>query len=152
MIGAVLFLFRRVIVHELYMVFERITGQDLNQDGYVGEPPKQVTHYELNKGPHSFKVGEIEVEPQLLIDWCSAAMNQQSLSYTAWTNRFALPDGTQGRERYQEFRKHLVKEKYAKEVGGSVGLKILWGNSDAVQFIGGFANMEAAQGTPLLDA
>ena len=152
MIACVLFSFYRVWKDELYNAVEEIFGHDLDGDGYIGAPPKQITHYELNRGGNNFRVGEIEVEPQLLIDWCTAAYHRRSTAYELWEHRFALPDGTQGRKRYQQFRDHLVKEKFAKEVGGSVGLKIAWGNPEAVQFIGGFADMDVSQGTPLLDA
>ena len=87
-----------------------------------------------------------------MIAWCDAAWNRQSLSYSAWESRFALPGGTDGREQYQEFRKWLVKEKFAEEVGGNVGLRPCWKNPDAVKFVGGFAQVRPEDGTPLLEA
>ncbi len=147
-----IFLIIYFLVEELYMHREIIEGHELPEI-QEQQPEKQVTHFELRKGPaeQNFRIGEIEVEPQLLIDWCNAAMNQQSLAYTAWERRFALPDGRMGRERYQEFRRQLIKEGFAKEVGGNVGLKILWRNPDALRFIGCFAETDVSEGNPLLE-
>ena len=152
MSGAVVYAFLRIWADELYMSIETITGLDLNHDGHIGDPPRQTTHFDLPTGNNSVRIGEVDVPPKLLIDWCNAAWNRRSLSYTAWESRFALPDGTRGRERYQEFRAWLVKQEYAEEVGGNVGLRVRWKNDDAVTFVAGFADMDAARDTPLLDA
>ncbi len=128
---------------------EEITGADVNQDGQIGKP--SVTHFELPTGPQSFRFGEIRLPPELVIEWCQAAWNRQSLAYGAWESKFALPDGTQGRERYQQFRGWLVREGYAEEVGGNIGLRIRWRNPDALALISGFAGAMPEDGTPLLE-
>lgn len=137
----------------LLVATEDITGLDLDGDGYSGEPemPQPSTHFTLPTGPGSVRMGELDLAPELVIDWCHAARNGYSLSFTSWQGRFALPDGSQGRERYQEFRTWLVKEKYAEEIGGNVGLRIRWQDQDAVRFISGFATTRPEDGTPLLE-
>lgn len=136
-----------VFFDELLWGIEEITGVDHNRDGSVG--PKQTTHYQLQTGPGTWKLGEIDVKPELVIAWCQAAFRRQSLSFDTWAPRFALPDGTRGREEYAAFREQLASEGIIKEVGGNVGCKptrIGW------EWIAGFAQMTPADGTPLLDA
>ena len=134
---------------KLIWSIEQVFGTDINRDGYTGPP--QYTNFELQRGPGSIRFGTVGVPPQLVIDWCEAARNRESLAYSAWESRFALPDGTQGRERYQEFRRQLVKEGFAEEAGGNIGLRIKWRNPDAVAFVNGFANATPEDGTPLLE-
>ena len=133
---------------QLWQTVETIEGHDLPAAAQAG----QSTHFNLPSGPHTLKMGDIEIEPQLLIDWCDAAWNRRSLAFGVWERRFALPDGTKGRREYQAFRDELVKLQYAEEVGGNVGIRPKWSNPEAVTFIGGFAQIDASQGTPLLEA
>ena len=133
----------------LLFATEEITGLDLDGDGEIGQPS---THFELPTGPSSFRFGKLDLPPELVIAWCGAAWNRQSLSFAAWESRFALPDGTKGRKRYQEFRDWLIEEKYAEEAGGNIGLRPCWQNQEAVTFIGGFAQVRPEDGTPLLEA
>lgn len=133
----------------LLWIVEEVIGYDANQDGHVG-PPVEV-HYTLEKGGGMLRLGQIDVNPQLLMDWCKAASEGRSLAFAAWEQRFALPDGTQGRERYTHFRNWLVHEGFAEEAGGNVGLRIRWNNADAVDFVGGFAQMTPGDGQPMLE-
>jgi hypothetical protein len=129
---------------------EEITEYDWDRDGHIGEPPQQITRVQLPTGPHSFKVADISYSYELLSDWCEAALNGKSLSFASWQGRFALPDGTQGKERYREFRDWLCKQGYADEVGGNIGLRIRWRNQEAQSWVGGFACPELIEATPLL--
>ena len=118
----------------------------------VPPPPTVVkTHYELPTGPNTVRIGEIDVDPELVIAWCQAACQNRSLAYTAWERKFALDDGTHGRQRYEAFRAYLVKEGFAEEAGGNVGLRVCWKDKDAVRFVKGFAVQSPAKTTPLLE-
>ncbi|NIV31788.1 MAG: hypothetical protein GWN58_20570 [Anaerolineae bacterium] len=146
MIGAVLFLFRRVIVHELYMVFERITGQDLNQDGYVGEPPKTSITFQASE--RTSWMAELPASPALILEWGEAALSGRSLGYRQWGKRFAmLPDGSDGAQRYSEFRDALVRGMLAVE-RGKHGIALT--ERGVQQFTEHVAQRPEA--TPLLDA
>ena len=134
----------------LLWIVEEVTGYDANADGHVGEPPVEV-HFTLQKGAGMLRFGQLEIDPTLLMDWCRAATMGQSLGFAAWEQRFALPDGKKGRERYTAFRDWLVHERFAEEAGGNVGLRIKWQNADAVAFVGGFAQMTADEGAPMLE-
>jgi len=134
----------------LLWVVEEVIGYDANADGHVGEPPVEV-HYTLEKGKGMLRMGQIDINPALLMDWCRAASEGRSLAFAAWEQRFALPDGTSGRERYTHFRNWLVHEGFAEEAGGNVGLRIRWDNADAVDFVGGFAQLTPADGQPMLE-
>lgn len=148
---AVLFEWLWRLQHDrMFWTIERIIGQDINQDGMVGQP-RQVTHFELHSAPGAIAFGEIDLDPQLVIDWCQAARNQRSLAYSAWEPRFALPDGTKGRERYQAFRDWLVAQNIAEEAGGNVGLRVRWQSPKAAAFVSQFAQVAPGDGTPLLE-
>ena len=134
----------------LLWIVEEVIGYDADQDGHIGQPPVEV-HYTLEKGAGMLRMGQIDINPALLMDWCRAASEGRSLAFAAWEQRFALPDGTQGRERYTHFRNWLVHEGFAEEAGGNVGLRIRWQNQDAVAFVGGFAQMTAGEGAPMLE-
>lgn len=124
---------------------------DLNGENAIGYISPPATHYSLPAGPGSFKFGEVDIEPALLIEWCQAAWERRSLAISTWQDRFCLPDGTRGRIRYEAFRDWLVTQGYAETVGGNVGLRPCWNNQEAVTFIGGFAQANPAEGTPLLE-
>ena len=116
MIAAILFLFWRVIVHELYMAVEIITGRDLNQDGYVGAPP--MTNITFQATERTQWMAELPASPALILEWGEAALSGRSLGYRQWSRRFAmLPDGSDGDKRYSEFRDALVRGKLAMERG-----------------------------------
>ena len=125
---------------------ETVTGHDVNRDGSIGEPQGTMTQITLPTGPNSMKIKEQPYSPALLSDWATAAWNRGSLSFATWRDRFALPDGTKGDERYRSFRDWLQEQGYIEEVGGNVGVRVRWKNPEAVQFIGGLAHMD----TPLL--
>ena len=128
---------------------ERVSQRDINQDGYIGAPP-QVTAFELHEQGGGIKIGQLRVEPELVRDWCLAAVNGESLSFAAWSNRFALPDGTQGRERYTEFRNLLVGRGFVKD-RGSQGLRVDWQNTDAVTFVSQFSEIDVSEGVPMIE-
>ena len=129
----------------LLWTIETVTGTDIDRDGFQGLPP-QYTQVMLPTGPMSLQIAGLPFSPELIRDWCRAAWNGQSVSFAAWKMRFSLPDGSKGEERYRQFRDFLVGKGYAEEVGGPVGFRILWGNQDAVSWIGGFAHSTALPG------
>ena len=128
---------------------EEVTGFDLNTDGAIGQPVKHETHYDLKLAAGHYIRGVLPVADDVLIEWSRAAITGGSLSYATWTEKFALQDGTQGREHYGLFRQELVKQGLANEVGGNVGLKL---TKKGRAVIGGFAEATPNDATPLLDA
>jgi hypothetical protein len=139
-----------MVKNEVLWSVEKIFG-DLNKDGVIGQPI-QATHFEVRTGPNSIRFGQVNLPPQLVIEWCRAAVSQKSLAYDSWIKKFALPDGTQGRERYAMFRAWLTEQGYAKDLGSNKGFNILWYNDEAVGFVNSFADFEPEDGTPLLEA
>jgi len=133
---------------ELLIAKETIKGPAQEVSGDASQP---ATHFTLPTGPGSFRIGKLDYPPELVINWCNAAWNRQSLSYSAWESHFALPGGIDGRERYLQFRTTMVKKGFAEEVGGNIGFRPCWKNPDAVKFIGGFAQVRPEDGTPLLE-
>ena len=133
---------------DFFFNIERHTGTDLNQDGTIGAP-EQWSVIRMATSNNSYMLDRLQVAPDLLRDWCYAALNGGSLSYTAWQDKFALPDGTRGQERYQEFRQYLASRGYIKEVGGNVGCRVDWQNPDAVRWVNAMAHTEPTDWTPL---
>jgi len=127
----------------LFYSVEKIVGHDLDGDGEVGQP--QITHFSLPAGPHTLQMGEYAVDPPLLMDWCRAAANNQSLAYASWETRFG------GREEYAAFRDWLVAQGFAEEAGGNIGFRIRRSNPEAVAFIAGFAQMQPEDGQLLIE-
>ena len=145
-------LFRSDLV-DVIRTMETQYNIDLDGDGVVGEPPiMQVTAYELKRGSGNILLGELPFPPELVMEWCKAAVNHQSLSFAAWSGKFALPDGTRGRQRYTAFRDHLSARGFVRDVGGNVGLRVCWNNPDAVAFVQEFATLAAGDGRPLIEA
>ena len=117
MILCVLFSFWRIWSDELYMAVERITGHDLNQDGYIGAPP-QVNEFNYQQSERtSWRVSLPAPEP-VIRSWATAALNGGSLSYASWQKQFSTrPNYADGAERYREFRAALVQSGWAQEQG-----------------------------------
>lgn len=126
---------------------ETVRRVDLNRDGYIGPPPPVVNqvHYTLETRPGHHIRGMLPVSDELLKEWCEAASQGQSLSITYWTPRFALPDGTHGREEYETFRQAAIRQGLAKDVGGSVGLRL---TGDGWKFV---SELLGAEPVPLLE-
>lgn len=150
---ALIFLFGTtlwVIFGRLVEGKEEIFGPDAPA---VASLPPVYTHFGLPMTRNFTKYGEYPIAPDLLIEWCTAAVQLQSLSHEVWDKKFATAPGLgDGREKYTAFRAWLVANKYAEEVGGNVGLRIRWNNKEAMGFILGFSNVNPEDGTPLLEA
>jgi hypothetical protein len=132
-------------VPDLLWTIERVTKRDIDRDGLIG-PPSYVS-YDLPLSRNTLIRGELPIDGKLLRDWCMAAQRGNSLSYDAWKSRFSLPQGSNGRARYNAFRQALVEQGLALESGGNVGLEL---TGRGRMFVDSF--IEGDEGTPLLDA
>ena len=132
-------------VPDLLWTIERVTKRDFNKDGFTGPP--SVVQYELRPTANTTWLGELVVRPFLLRDWCMAARNGNSLAFDHWATRFALPDGTRGREQYARFRRALVEQELARKVGGNVGIEL---TGKGWMFVDSF--LASDEGTTLLGA
>ena len=134
----------------LVFTFEKITGHDLNRDGSIGEPQaqNQKTYIELPLSATQRLIIELDASWELVQDWCITAANGGSLSYASWEPRFALPDGTEGRERYSQYRQQLVSRGLAREKGNA-GLKF---TRNGWLFVEAMTELDAGTPTALLDA
>ena len=105
---------------------ETVTGHDVNRDGSIGEPQATdaKTWVELPLSRTQRIILELDAPETTIREWCVTAINGGSLSYANWEGRFSLPDGTQGRERYGQFRQQLTDRGLAIEKGGNIGLKL----------------------------
>ena len=117
MIAAILFLFWRVIVHELYMAVEIITGQDINRDGYVGAPPQLAVETHINERQITF--ADLPGPPQAILAWSRAAIADQSLAYENWSPLFGEYTTPMGKKvnLYRAFRQACTKHGYLVERG-----------------------------------
>ena len=134
---------------KLFFTLEQTIERDINQDGHIGPPPQRTT-IELPAGPNRLRIADFAIEPELLMEWCRAAVNRESLAINAWIARFSLPDGTQGRQRYEAFRAKLIYHGIAEDAGGNVGLRVRWNDDAAFNFVSRLANMAAEDGRPLI--
>ena len=132
--------------NDLLWIVEEVFNYDRDGDGVIGPPVINNTHFSLPVGPHTEKLGTVNVDPALLIDWCRAAANNESLSFASWQDRFALRDGSQGRERYADFRDWLIARGYASGASSRTGMRIAWENEEAAAWIKGFADQDPGGG------
>jgi hypothetical protein len=70
-----------------------------------------------------YVLGDFDLSPQLIAEWCQAAAEGRSLAINNWKEKFALPDGSGGQLRYEQFLDQLVHRGALKKVGGSVGYR-----------------------------
>ena len=103
------------IDRDIIRTVEDITGHDLDGDGYVGQPSTLI---EFKASDRTTWMAELPAPPHLIREWGVAALNGHSLGYRQWKRHFALlSDGTDGEQRYSEFRGALVRAGYAHEKG-----------------------------------
>ena len=102
---------------ELYNTIEEITGHDLNNDGYIGQPPSVAieTHYSPTQRTFDDLPGSYEV----VTAWAEAALEDRSLAYTLWDDRFGVHVTPSGRkvQLYRAFRDVCSARKYIVENG-----------------------------------
>ena len=102
---------------QLYNTIEEITGYDLNQDGYIGQPPSVAieTHY----SPTQMEVDKLPGPPQMIEAWARTALEDGSLAYSVWADRFGSHVTPMGRkvELYRAFREVCRARKLITEQG-----------------------------------
>lgn len=87
-------------------------------------PVDPQTSWVLITGPNTRIMGQFNVPPTLLTDWCQAAYNSQSLAYAAWVPRFCQEFGGRGRDKFEEFRAEWIRRELAEDAKGNVGLRL----------------------------
>ena len=123
---------------------EQIIGHDLDGDGYIGAPQ---THIEFKPSERTAWMAQLPAPEPLIREWGQAALGGRSLGYRQWQNRFALmADGSDGMQRYANFRDAMVRAQLAVEQGKS-GIQL---TDRGVQVFTEFVHQNPV-GTPLLE-
>ena len=96
---------------------ETIIGHDIDQDGYIGQPPSVAieTHY----SPTQMEVDKLPGPPQMIEAWARTALEDGSLAYSVWADRFGSHVTPMGRkvELYRAFREVCRARKLITEQG-----------------------------------
>ena len=113
-------------------------------NGYIGQPS---THIQFQVSDRTSWMADLPASPELIREWGQAALQGRSLGYRQWNHRFALmADGSDGMDRYSQFRDALVRGKMALEQGKS-GISL---TERGIQTFTEYVHQNP-QGTPLLE-
>jgi hypothetical protein len=110
---AVAFYWRWVSEH---MIDALYTTEDITPEPAPGV--EQVVAWEMPTGPHQLERGRLLCSPGLLLEWAQAAVDEQSLSYATWAERFG------GDRKYARFLQGVVNSGLGTQSGGRGELKL----------------------------
>lgn len=93
-----------------------LTVEESTEYGQPAPVVEQQTMLEFQEESGSIHRYALNVPPELVLEWCRAAVARQSLSYATWAEQFG------GQPKYAKFRARLVKHGLALEQENGLGL------------------------------